>query len=68
MTQLHQDTVDWTVHCNTLDRIVITQNKYVKTQQMGELNRDTVDGRLTLGHSRAESTLEHIRQNGYQTE
>ena len=50
MRQLHQDTVD----------------NYIKTQQIGQLNRDTVDGTLTLGHSRVDSTLEHIRQDGYQ--
>ena len=32
---------------------------------MGELNRDTVDEAITLGHSRFDSTLEHIRQDSY---
>ena len=32
---------------------------------MGELNQDTVDETITLEHSRLDSTLEHMREDGY---
>ena len=65
MKQVNYDTID---RIGRLDRVVIGQHNYVKTQQMAEFTQDTGEGTIILEHHKWDRYIEThqvIRDNNY---